>query len=151
MNKKFVPNEIKLTVASDPKWMALVRSVVSKIAARMNFKRGQIKKMVLAVDEACTNVVRYAYLGNNQKEIIVCFRIFDDRLEILIKDFGRKSDPETFKSRDLKDIKPGGLGIHFINKVMDEVKYDTSLPAGTELCLVKYKKRRMEKSYGSKD
>ena len=76
--------------------------------------------MVLAVDEACANVIKYAYRGDRQREIILYFKVFDDRLEILIKDFGEKGRPDTFRSRDLKDVRPGGLGIHFIRKVMDE-------------------------------
>ena len=145
MNQKFNPGEIKLSIASDPKWMALVRSVMSNVAVRMNFKRSQIRKLVLAVDEACTNVIKHAYLGDKNKQIIICSKVFDDRLEILIKDFGQKADPDTFRPRDLKNIKPGGLGMYFINEVMDEVKYDTSLPAGTELCLIKYKKKRKKR------
>ncbi|MEA3560733.1 MAG: ATP-binding protein [Candidatus Omnitrophota bacterium] len=142
MDKKFNPGEIKLSIASDPKWMALVRGVISNAAARMNFKRSQIKRLVLAVDEACTNVIKHAYSGDKNKQIIICSKVFDDRLEILIRDFGQKADPDTFRPRELKDIKPGGLGMYFINKAMDEVKYNTSLPDGTELCLVKYKKKK---------
>ncbi len=141
MDKDFHPNSIKLVIASDPQWMHLVRNTVSSVASRLKFKRSQIRRLILAVDEACTNVIRHAYQGDKKKQIIICFKVFDDRLEILIKDFGRKGKPDTFKSRDLKDIRPGGLGIHLINKVMDEVNYDTSHPLGTELHLVKYRKK----------
>ena len=74
MNEKFKPNEIKLVIASDPKWMVLVRSAISGVGSRMNFRRGQIRRMVLAVDEACTNVIRHAYQGDTQKEIIIYFK-----------------------------------------------------------------------------
>ena len=141
MDEDFHPNSIKLIIASDPQWMHLVRSVVSSVANRLKFKRSQIRRLILAVDEACTNVIKHAYHGNKKKQIIIRFRIFDDRMEILVKDFGRKGKPDTFKSRDLKEIRPGGLGIHLINRVMDKVTYDTSPPVGTELRLVKYRKK----------
>jgi len=141
MDEDFHPNFIKLVIASDPRWMHLVRNVVSSVASRLKFRRPQIRRLILAVDEACTNVIRHAYQGDKKKQIIICFKVFDDRLEILIKDFGRKGKPDNFKSRDLKDIRPGGLGIHLINRVMDEVNYDTSPPVGTELHLVKYRKK----------
>ena len=141
MNEDFHPNFIKLVIASDPQWMHLVRNVVSSVANRLKFRRSQIRHLILAVDEACTNVIRHAYQGDKKKQIIICFRVFDDRMEILIKDFGRKGKPDTFKSRDLKDIRPGGLGIHLINKVMDKVTYDTSPSVGTILRMVKYRKK----------
>jgi anti-sigma regulatory factor (Ser/Thr protein kinase) len=142
MEEDFKPNIIKLAIPSDPKWLKTVRANTAEISQRMKFSRLQVRGMVLAVDEACANVIRYAYRGDKQKEIIIYFKVFDDRLEILIKDFGEKGRPGAFKSRDLKEIRPGGLGIHFIRKVMDEVRYDISPPEGTELYLVKYKKRR---------
>ena len=141
MDEDFCPDSIKIVIPSDPKWMDLVRNTVSSVTSRLKFRRSQIRHLTLAVDEACTNVIKHAYLGNKKKEIIIYFKIFDDRLEILIKDFGIKGEPNTFRSRDLNDVRPGGLGIHFINRVMDEVNYDTSPPVGTELRLVKYRKK----------
>ena len=146
MDQDFQSNLVKLMIASDPKWMKLVRGVVACVADRMHFKRRQVKNIILAIDEACTNIIKHAYLGNKEKEILIYLRTFDDRLEILLKDFGRKGNPETFKPRALDDIRPGGLGIHLIRRVMDEAKYDVSGEVGTELLLVKYKKKERDDS-----
>jgi serine/threonine-protein kinase RsbW len=61
-------------------------------------------------------------------------------MEIKIRDFGKKVDPRKIKSRPLNEIRPGGLGVFFIKRIMDEVVYDTSHRVGTELKLVKYLK-----------
>ena len=47
----------------------------------------------------------------------------EDKIQISLFDSGEKSDPAKIKSRELDDIKPGGLGVYFIKKIMDEVKF----------------------------
>jgi len=44
----------------------------------------------------------------------------------------------------LKDVRPGGLGTHFLHEVMDSVNYDTSLGVGTLLTLTKKLPQREE-------
>ena len=113
---------------------------IVQVARGMTFDEEEVKNIVLAVDEACTNVIKYAYQGKHNKEIILTATVKRNRLVVTIRDFGKKSNPESFKSRSLKEVRPGGLGLYFIKKIMDEVKYDTSSKLGTTLRLVKYKK-----------
>ena len=106
----------------------------------MKFNEKEVKNITLAVDEACTNVIKYAYDDRHNKKIVLTATVKKDRLEVTIRDFGKKANPESFTSRPLKEVRPGGLGLHFIKKIMDEVEYDTSSKIGTTLRLVKYKK-----------
>jgi anti-sigma regulatory factor (Ser/Thr protein kinase) len=62
-----------------------------------------------------------------------------DRLEIRIRDFGTPGDPGSFKSRDLSDLKPGGLGIHFIRSAMDRLQYEIPPEGGMLLRMVKFR------------
>ena len=59
-----------------------------------------------------------------------------DRL--IIRDFGKQVDPDCIKSRDLDDVKPGGLGVHLIKSIMDEVKYRRHEEGGMELRMSKF-------------
>jgi anti-sigma regulatory factor (Ser/Thr protein kinase) len=61
------------------------------------------------------------------------------RLVIELKDSGKKPDVSKIAPRKLDDVKPGGLGTHFIAAVFDSVMYDTSRTACTVLTLVKAK------------
>lgn len=45
-------------------------------------------------------------------------------LRIVLEDEAEQVDPATIKSRDLEEVRPGGLGVHIIKSVMDEVKYE---------------------------
>ena len=44
-------------------------------------------------------------------------------LEIQILDKGKPIQLDKIKSRNLKDIRAGGLGIYFVGEIMDEVKF----------------------------
>jgi len=83
------------------------------------------KAIVLAVDEACQNIIRHAYGGNSKEKINLKITRQADKLLIYLRDFAEPVDVETIKPRNLEEIKPGGLGTHFINEIMDEVEYLT--------------------------
>ena len=63
-----------------------------------------------------------------------------DRLRFQLTDTGRKPDVSTIAPRRLDDVRPGGLGTHFISTVFDSVVYDTGRERGTVLTLVKEKR-----------
>ncbi len=130
-----------LDVPADPAAMFIVRAVVGNISARIGFGAEDTDKLVLAVDEACTNVIRHAYANRADGRIAVTFSLGGDCFEIAIRDFGAGADPATFKGRDLDQIRPGGLGIHFIKSVFDKMEYDSPPGGGMLLRLVKHMPR----------
>ena len=149
-----------LDIPADPPAMSIVRAVVEKISATIGFGTEETNKLVLAVDEACTNVIRHAYKNSSDERIVITFRIVSelvpslpeggglgecdeegmsrDCFEIAIRDFGSGADPATFQGRDLNEIRPGGLGIHFIKAAADRVEYDTPPGGGMLLKLMKF-------------
>jgi anti-sigma regulatory factor (Ser/Thr protein kinase) len=135
------PREMKsnrcLTIKSHPRHLAEVRQYVRRMAAEAGVSEETTFKLVLAVDEAVTNIIRHAYGGDEDQEISLRSEHTPDTLEFRLRDFGRQADPDTFKSRELSDVRPGGLGCHFMEQGFDTVAYETNLPRGTELRLVK--------------
>lgn len=130
---------VVMDIPSDPASLFLVRCVVERLAQRMEFAGEDADRMVLAVDEACSNVVRHAYGNSPEGRIQLTFVVLPDRLEISIRDFGTPADPAAFTCRDLAEIRPGGLGVHFIRCAMDTIEYETPPDGGTLLKLVKCK------------
>lgn len=61
-------------------------------------------------------------------------------LRIVIEDEAIQVDPAVIKSRDLQEIRPGGLGVHIIKSVMDEVKYEHRQPKGMRLTMTKVRR-----------
>ncbi len=127
-----------LDVPADPPAMFIVRALVGEISSKIGFEDEQTDKLVLAVDEACTNVIRHAYKNSNDKRIVITFTLSMDYFEIMIRDFGGGADPSTFQGRDLEEVRPGGLGIHFIKSAVDKIEYDTPPGGGMVLKMIKF-------------
>ena len=81
-------------------------------------------RLVLAVDEACTNVIRHAYCGECDQNIHLQLVREHDILVFELRDRAPAVDPTRLTARDLSECKPGGLGIPFINALMDEWKLE---------------------------
>jgi anti-sigma regulatory factor (Ser/Thr protein kinase) len=125
-------------IPSDPAVLFLVRSLVERLGLRLDFTRQEVERMVLAVDEACTNVIRHAYQNRLRESIVVGFHVFADRLEVRIRHYGTPVDPKTLQLRDLTEVRPGGLGIHFIQQGVDGVFYEIPEEGGGLIRLVKH-------------
>jgi sigma-B regulation protein RsbU (phosphoserine phosphatase) len=97
-----------------------------------------INDVVLAVDEACQNVIRHAYGGKPGGEIRLRVDRLDDELVFSLRDFAPKVDPAKVKPRDLDDLRPGGLGTHLIQSVMDRAEFvNTDAEPGNLFRMVK--------------
>jgi len=125
-----------LTLRSDPKHLATGRRFIEQHAREAGFDDLTVSQIVLAVDEAVTNIIRYSYDMRPDGEIELKIKSSKEDFTVLLRDYGKTCDPEKIKPRPLEEIRPGGLGTHFIRTVMDEVKYACKNP-GTELIMVK--------------
>ncbi len=77
----------------------------------------------LAVIEACTNIIRYAYPPSSAGQIGICLKEEGRRIEILLLDQGIPFDPAGTRPPDLHESKEGGYGIFLVRKIMDSVTY----------------------------
>jgi anti-sigma regulatory factor (Ser/Thr protein kinase) len=139
MELKQISSPITLDIPTDPGALFLVRVLVERLTQRLDFPQDQIDRMVLAIDEACTNIIRHAYGSRPDERIILTFVVRPDQVEFRIRDFGIPADPRNLKSRDLTRVQPGGLGIHFIRSAMDEVRYECPPEGGTLLIMLKFR------------
>lgn len=133
--------KIEIKIPARPKFLKIVRSAVNHVCERIGFSQDEVNNITLAVDEACSNIIKHAYCGPTDDLIDATINIYDDRLEVLLRDFGVKANPKKIKPRKLDDVRPGGLGVHLIKSVMDVVQYDTTVEKGNLLQLVKYIKK----------
>ena len=104
----------------------LVDFVIS-LARRHGVPEEKVADLHLAVDEACTNVIRYAYPPGREGDLEVSCRPAAGRFTVAIRDWGKPFDPLSVPPPDLSldlDRRPeGGLGIFFIRKSADELSY----------------------------
>ena len=134
---------VEIRIGANPEYLALTRMVAQKMSSLSGLSESDADNVTLAIEEALTNVIRHGYGGPCSEPIIVriCKTYSDcvqaEALEIEIRDFGKQVDPETIKSRDLDDVKPGGLGVHIIQSIMDDVTYSPMADGGMLLRMIK--------------
>ena len=126
---------LKLELQSNPEMLCVVRHALGQLAETLGFSNTECRAVVLAVDEALTNIIKHAYGGEAGRPIRASFcRIAvpengkqKKALEIILEDRGKKVDRAKLCGRSLEDVRPGGLGMHFINECMDEVEFRRKL------------------------
>jgi len=114
------------------------RKELRQILEHAGWEKKTTNEILLAVDEALTNIIRHAY-GGAAGKMTVSVMTTDDRIEIVLEDKGKKFDPTQVPSPDLPRHRPGGLGVHFIRTIMDQMIYDDQCPGGNRLRLIKRK------------
>lgn len=131
--------EKELLAFTDRDHTSDIRNIISGITSKMGFGKKDIHLIIVAALEAFSNIEKYAY-DNGIGKIQVKVTSEGKTLKIFLRDYGKKVDEEKLVSRDLNDIRPGGLGVHFIKEIMDSVEY---LPVkdGNELRLIKKSKK----------
>lgn len=133
-------DSVVIKVRSDPKYLSLVRSVTAKVGELCGLSESTTEDIKLAVDEACSNVIKHAYGGDTHQSILVKYRMTKKGFEVLIEDSGVKVQPDSIEGRDLEDIRPGGLGVHLIKRAFDFYQFDQRKRRGNRLRLVSFKK-----------
>ena len=130
--------EVEIKVTSEISSIGVLRECATEIAKKMGFNERKQMFIALAIDEAIANVIKHAYHNEPGKEIKVKFITDQEKLTIIIRDFGERTDLSKIKSRDLDDDREGGLGVFLIKNTMDKVEYRRDIPEGTELRMEKY-------------
>jgi anti-sigma regulatory factor (Ser/Thr protein kinase) len=136
--------QIWLHICARPEYLCVARTAVRQVIQVVGLKEDKDESVVLAVEEALTNVIRHSYGGPCDKPIIIKLSKIDScdknkpALEIVIRDFGKQVSLEDIKKPDPGKIKPGGLGVHIIQSVMDEIEFSPADDCGMQLRMVKY-------------
>jgi sigma-B regulation protein RsbU (phosphoserine phosphatase) len=113
--------EFRIPARSDQ--LGKMRAAVRECVEASGCSENPTADIVLAVDEACQNVIRHAYKGDPEGVIELIIRREGGDLVFSLFDSAPEIDPSKVRPRDLDDVRPGGLGTHFIQKVMDRADF----------------------------
>ena len=132
---------VKSTTAN----LSKIREFMKETAHECGFSDDVIGKIILAVDEACTNIIKHAYKYSPNGNIHISIKFADTKFEISITDEGLHFNPVMVPEPDIQEYykqkKVGGLGVFLIKKLMDEVTYHTLTGNKNQVVLVKYLNR----------
>ncbi len=136
--------QVEIRILALPQNLCIARAAMQKSVEVAGLCEQDVDAITLALDEALTNAIQHSYGGACEKPIVVQLSLLTigsekkNALEIIVRDYGKQVDPQTIKSRDLEDIRPGGIGVHIIKSVMDKVEYSCPLDGGMQLRMIKY-------------
>lgn len=126
----------KIEFSSHTGNLALMRDCVRDFLNGYPFSERERLLMVLGVDEACTNIIRYAYRLRDDQLIALSMEGLRRGVRVRVRDYGEQVRSHEMKGRSHDLIKPGGLGLYLIRTAFDEVDYLLKRH-GTEVVLTK--------------
>ena len=135
----------RLTVPGRFEYLAQIAEFVTQTAREAGLTDDDVFHVEMAVDEACSNVIEHAYADKAGEIELSCAVPEYGRLEIVIHDHGDPFDPELVPeprvgdSAGLDTMQEGGLGLYFMRKLMDEVRFSFAPGHGNTLYMVKRK------------
>ena len=131
-----------IKIESRTERLIAVREFVSDAARAFGFSDEEVSKIALAVDEACTNVIKHAYRFDPTKTIHVIIQTENGGFQIAIRDNGTQFNPAQLHPPDMKEylthFRRGGLGVYLMKSLMDKVEYDIAPGKMNEVRLTKY-------------
>lgn len=127
----------QLEFASHPGNLSLVRKFVREFLDEAKFSSLEADLVVLGVDEACTNIIRYAYKHESTHLITLTCERTGEGICLRLRDFGEQCADLDMQGRDLENVRPGGLGLFLMRRAFDEINFKL-MKKGTELILIKH-------------
>ncbi len=136
---------LRLEMLSQPRYLSGARELVAAVAKRLGFTEQACGQIALAIDEALCNVMCHGYGRDPNGVIWLSIEPLGGHapdngatgIKVVIEDEAKQIDPAKIKSRDLDDVRPGGLGVHIIHEVMDSVCFQKRETKGMRLSLEK--------------
>jgi anti-sigma regulatory factor (Ser/Thr protein kinase) len=131
----------ELTVSSDLDDLPQVIDFVRQASVAAGLEEKAVFACELATDEACTNIIEHAYAGRSDGVIHVACWTENGAFVVQFHDQGVAFDPtqirEPLLTEDLAKRPLGGLGVHFMRSLMDEVRFEFDPVTGNKLTMTK--------------
>lgn len=106
--------------------LAGVRHAVREAALAAGCDAATAEDWVLAINEACMNIIQHAYRGTAGGVFRVELACDGETVRACLCDNGEPASLADLRPRALHELRPGGLGVHFMRELTDTMDY---LPA----------------------
>jgi anti-sigma regulatory factor (Ser/Thr protein kinase) len=114
---------MRLKITSDPANLSAVRQSVESLGAENGFSQKACEEIGLCVNEAVANIIRHAYDNATDRPIDLTAEVVDGAMHIEIRDWGNGINPLDLPPRPHDPLKPGGLGLLCLKKMMNHVRF----------------------------
>lgn len=116
--------------------LAVMRGFIRRFLQGQSVPEEDAELLVLGVDEACTNIVRHAYGHAPPQPILLSCERNEGTIRFRLRDYAPYVEPARFNRLPQDPLSPGGLGLHLMERIFDEIEYHPQSP-GTELVMTK--------------
>jgi len=131
----------RLIVKSSTANLITIRKFINNKAKTYGFSSSETEDIVLAVDEACTNIIKHSYHSKPNFDIEITVSFSDNNFNIKIIDYGETFEPASIKELNLelyrKQRRVGGLGVYLMKTLMDDVTYSFVKNKYNQVLLIK--------------
>ena len=117
-----------LTLPNDINTIPQLNEFIDTVCEELEIDMALAMSLNLAMEEAVVNVMDYAYPAGTEGEVNIEAIADETQLHLIISDSGKPFDPtakeevDTTLSAEERPI--GGLGIHLIRQLMDDISYE---------------------------
>jgi serine/threonine-protein kinase RsbW len=134
---------VLLRVPARKEYLALIGLAVRWSGRQAGLSEEKFKDLEVAVDEACSNVIRHGFPDQADGEMTVVFSPVPAGMQVTILDRGKPFDPdegaEIAREKQSHNPASGGMGLLLISQLTDSAHYDHDRRKGNRLTLVKHK------------
>lgn len=117
----------RLTIENKPGEVARVNAAFTEFAGAYAVPTSVRRSLNVALDELLHNTLAHGFAGRQGGAVTIEVELGTDRLTVTLSDDGQPFNPLDAASPDtaspLEDRPVGGLGIHLVRRLMDEVHY----------------------------
>jgi len=119
---------LKLLVPNDLAELERVSRELEEFGREHDLSAADVLALNLAVDEVLTNIILYAFPRREDHEVELAVRIEENTLTVEFADSGRPFDPSSVPAPELdaalEDRPVGGLGLHIVRRLFDDMSYE---------------------------
>ena len=124
---RFMGNDNTLCMSNDIEELNKLEPFLNGIFEREHLDMSMLPQIDLALEEAVTNIIMYAYPEGEKGTAELTVEVADGQISATLIDSGTPFNPlqqqEANLDVSLEERKIGGLGIHLIREIMDVVEY----------------------------
>ncbi len=147
------PGIVEATIESALKNVEVAEEISRRVSATAGFDSEAAFQIEMAVHEMVINAICHGNKEDPSKSVVLRFLIFDDRLEISVRDQGTGFDPDSLLDPIAEEnlMNVSGRGIFLVRRFMDEFNIETSANSGTEVTMIKRLGPEVQSNQGGTD
>ena len=133
------PSVVEVALESDLKNVEVADELSRRVTTRAGFDEEDRQRIEMAVHESLINAIWHGNKNDASKRVWLKYEIFDDRLEVRVRDQGNGFDPTNIPNPLAEEnlLNISGRGIFLIRSFMDDFRVEKLAGGGTEVTMIK--------------